>query len=248
MRMLTGLCLLVYGVFLGTNSAQAGDDARAIIAQAIKASGGVENLKKHQSTTWTEKGTYRGMGEGQPYVGKLAAQFPGQFRMQVLAGGMEVFTIVMNGDKGWIKAGGEVRELSKDELKKQQDDFKVGMISSLLPLEDKAFTLTIIDSIPLGEKGALAMGVKVTRKDYPEVKLYFDKVSYLLVKSEFKAFSSEKSKIVLAEFFFSNHKLIDGAQVPTRIAISHDGKTYVETDIHDLKTGKLTDEVFAAPK
>ncbi len=43
---------------------------------------------------------------------------------------------------------------------------------------------------------------------YTEVKLYFDKQSGLLVKSQFKGYSSEQKKEVLADYFYQKHQLV----------------------------------------
>jgi hypothetical protein len=243
MRRLCGLTL-VGGLILFSGSARPGekDEARAIVMRAIKASGGETALKKHESMTWTEKGTYYGMGDGLPYTGKMAVQLPGQFRMEIEG----VFVIVVDNDKAWMSAGGDTKPIEGEALARQQRNQKAGLISSLLPLTDKAFTLTVIDGAEVDKKPAV--GIKVTRKDYPEVKLYFDKASGLLVKNQVKVFSDEEKKDVTQEQFFSKHKEIEGAKVPMHVVIKRDGKLFVETDIMDLKVGKLDAKTFAAPK
>jgi hypothetical protein len=231
-------------MLLWTGAARPGekDEARAIVMRAIKASGGEAALKKHEAATWTEKGTYYGMGDGLPYVGKLAMQLPGQFRMEVVG----VFTIVVDNDKAWMNAGGETKKLEGEALKRQQHNQKAGLITSLLPLKDQAFKLAAVDSVEVDKK--MAVGVKVTRKDYPEVKLYFDKESGLLVKNQLKVYSEEEQKEVTQEQYLSKYKEIDGAQVPTHIVIKRDGKLFVETDIVELKAaGKLDAKIFAMP-
>src|SRR2546427_242862 len=79
-----------------------GDDGRAIVTRAIQAAGGEAKLAKFQAFTWKEKGTYYGMGEGLPYTGVYAINRPSQFRMEIEG----VFIVVVNGDKGWVQAGG----------------------------------------------------------------------------------------------------------------------------------------------
>jgi len=218
-----------------------GDDARAIVDKAIKASGGEENLKKHQTATWDQKGTYYGMGDGVAYTGMIAVQRPDKFRMEV----ENVFTIVLNGEKGWRQFGGETQEMSKEEIERSQADNRAGWIASLAPLKDKAFTLTSIGEAKVDKKPAL--GVKVTRKGYPEVKLYFDKKTGLLVKSEFKTYSGEESKDVTQETFYQDYKEVDGAQVPSRVVMHREGKIYVEAEMSNFKSGKVDAKLFAKP-
>jgi hypothetical protein len=241
------LRLLVCGalVIAWTGLARSGEngDAAAIVAKAIQAAGGEANLARHNAATWKETGTYYGMGDGLPYTGKYAAQLPGQFRMEIEG----VFTLVVNGDKGWVQTGGETKEMSENELALQQHNHRAGWIAHLVPLKDKAFTLKVLPPDKVDDRPVVA--VQVTRKDYPEVKLYFDKANHMLVKSEFRTKSPEqKFKEVTAAYYYSGHREIDGAKVPTRLVVKHDGKVYVEADIQDMKAaGKLADAVFGRP-
>jgi hypothetical protein len=235
--------LLIFGVLVWTGAVRSGDakDARAIIDKAIKAGGGEEKLQRHQSTTFTEKGNYYGMGEGLPYTGSYHVQWPDQFKMEIQG----LFTMVLNKDKGWMNFGGEAKELGKEELANQIKDTKAGWICTLLPLKDKAFTLTVIGEAQVEKKPAT--GVKVTRKDYPEVQLYFDKDSGRLVKSGFRSFAQDLMKEVNLEHFYYDYKEMDGAQVPTRMVIKRDGKLFIDSTMVELKAGKIDNKVFAMP-
>ena len=241
------LSILVVGTLLlawsGVARSGGDDDAREIVNKAIKAMGGEKALAKHQTATWTEKGTYYGMGDGLPFTAKYSMQLPDKFKMEIEG----VFTLVMNGDKGWISSSGDTKEMSKEELAAQKSDHRAGYIAMLVPLKDKAFTLTMLPEAKVDDKAAV--GIKVTRKDYPEVKLYFDKKTHLLVKSEFPSKAAEeKFKDVMASMYYTNYKEIDGAQVPTHLVMKRDGKLFVEADVAEMKAvGKLDNSVFAKP-
>jgi hypothetical protein len=227
----------------GTVRAEEKDEARAIIAKAITALGGEAKLEKQKAATFKEKGTYYGMGDGLPYTGKYAMQHPGQFRMEIEG----VFVIVLDGDKGWTKMGDETKEMGKKELAVQQHNQRAGWIASLVPLKDKAYSLAVIEGVKVDDKPTV--GVKVTRKDYPEVKLYFDKATNLLVKTEFATQAEEMGfKDVTMETFYSDHKDMGGAKVPTKLLMNRDGKKYVEAEVLEFKAeGKLDDKVFGKP-
>ena len=49
-------------------------DARAAIDKGIQAAGGETKLATFQASTWKEKGTYYGMGDGLPYTATYAVQ------------------------------------------------------------------------------------------------------------------------------------------------------------------------------
>jgi hypothetical protein len=245
MRKTLGALLAGAWVLACTAPARPGDDgdARAIITQAIDAMGGAAAVEKHKASTWKETGTYYGLGDGLPFTGLYAAQPPDKFKMEI----ENVFTIVFVGDKGWTNMGGETKEMTKQELAVHKNDHRAGWIATIAPLTSKDFTLKAIGEVKVDDRPAV--GVKVSRKDYPDVKLYFDKKTHLLVKSEHATKAAEeKYKDVTAEMYYSKHKKIDGVQVPTHLVMKRDGKLYVEADVQDLKAvGKLDDSVFAKP-
>ena len=240
-RSLTAVSLLISSVGL----ALAGEeDARAIVEKSIKAVGGEANIAKHNAITIEESGTYYGMGNGLPYTSELKMQWPGQFRMEI----KNVFTIVLNDDKGWIAAGGNVQEMSADQLATQRHDHKVGWMATLVPLKDKAFTLKTLPDAKVDKADCKV--VQASRKDYPEVTMSFDKATNYLVRVAYKTKSAEKEfKEVAMETTYSNYKNVDGVQSPHKMVMKRDGEIFVESEITSLKAeGKLDAKLFAMPK
>src|SRR5436309_2192987 len=90
--------------------------------------------------TWRERGTYYGMGDGFPYTAVSAIQWPDRFRMEI----ENVFTIVVNGDRAWVKSPDGTRELRGEELAEQKEGLYVGWITTLVPLADKSFKLSLV--------------------------------------------------------------------------------------------------------
>jgi hypothetical protein len=219
-----------------------GNDGRAIVEKAIKAAGGEANLAKHNSVTTKQKGTYYGMGDGLPYTAVSMEQWPDKTRMEVEG----VFTVVFNGDKGWTHSNGETTEMGKDEVALQLHNHRANWISTLLPLKERAFQLKTMGEAKVGDQAARI--VQVTRKDYPEVKLFFAKDTGLLVKTEYRTKAAEQEfKEVTQTVNYSDYRDVDGAKVPFKIAIKRDGKIYVEAEVTELKTGKLDAKLFGKP-
>jgi hypothetical protein len=238
---------LAFGLLLaGVGFVRSGDDkdARAIIVKAIKAAGGEAKLAKLKALTGKEKGTYYGMGEdGIAYTANFAIQWPGQFRLDVEG----VFIIVLDGEKGWNRSGDVTKEMTKDELEVQLHNHRAGWINSLIPLTDKAFQLKTIGDAKVGKE--TAHGVQVTRKGYPDVKLYFAKDTGLLVKSEYRTKAAElQFKEVSQATYFSDYRDVDGAKVAHKRVIKRDDKLYIESEITELKVAeKLDAQLFAKP-
>jgi outer membrane lipoprotein-sorting protein len=236
---------VVAGVLLNVGVARGDDasDARALVEKAIKASGGEEVLSKAKAMTWNEKGTYHGMGEPQPYTGKYALEWPNRFRMEIKG----AFTIVMDGDKGWVKRDGqETKELTKEQLEAHKENLNADQATRLFPLRGKEWTLSPAGEIKVNDKSAL--GVKAVRKDRADVVLYFDKESGLLVKMEYKVHSAEKKKEVKQETYFSDYKPVDGMQIPRKMVMKQDGEPYVEAEVLDPKLmEKIDPKLFEKP-
>ncbi len=239
------LVVAISVVVSGAGFCQADDqaDARAIVAKAIKACGGEEKLAKFNAERFKETGTYYGMGDGLPYTGNYAVQWPSQFRMEIVG----VFTIVLNGDKGWMQTGGETREMTAEEIKIQQNEHHAGWITTLLPLKDKKFKLATVGESKVNDKPVI--GVRVSAEGRPEVNLFFDKENSWLVKAEHRAISQEQAgKEVNQEIFFSEYKEIAGAKRATKFLVKRDGEKFVEAEMHDVEpSGKLDDSVFGKP-
>jgi outer membrane lipoprotein-sorting protein len=219
------------------------DEPRGIIEKAIKAAGGEEKLAKAKAQTWTEKGTYYGMGNGLPYTGKYAVQWPGKFRMEI----ENAFIIVLNGDKGWIKSMGETKDMTAEQLEEQKREHQAGYVATLVPLKDKAYTLAALGEIKVGDRPAV--GVKISHKDIRDVSLYFDKETNLLVRSEWRVKSQEQmGKEMTQEALYADYKEVDGVKIPMKITINRDGKVFVEAVNSDVKLAeKLDDKTFEKP-
>jgi outer membrane lipoprotein-sorting protein len=218
-------------------------EAQALIARALKAAGGEEKLARLTAQTVEEKGTWYGMGQGLPYTGKYSFQWPDRFRMEVEG----IFTMVVNGDKGWIKNQQGTVDMPREQLGREKENIYGSNVATLVPLKDKAFTLTTLPETKIEDRPCV--GVKVTHKDRRDVLLYFDKQTGLLIKTEQMVQPEDPNAAqVKQEAFQSEFKDFDGVKVATKVVVKRDGKVYVEAAILDVKLAeKLDDTVFGKP-
>ncbi|HUG90074.1 MAG TPA: hypothetical protein VML55_04520 [Planctomycetaceae bacterium] len=235
------------GAGLQAQDGPAGNDARearSIVRKGIQALGGREALNKTKVSTWKEQGTYYGMGDGLPYTGEYAVEWPDKFKMTIQG----VFTIVLKGDKGWMGSAGMVRELTGDELAEQQEQNHSRYVASLLFLGTRGYRLAKLDDAEVDGKPAAV--VKVTREGRRDVTLSFDKDSGLLVKAEYRLKSPEQGgKEVTEEAFLREYREVDGVKLATKLVVNRDGQKFVETDLSDTRfPEKLDASVFAKPQ
>jgi hypothetical protein len=237
-------------VTLSLAAARAGDDtasARAIIQRAVEAHGGVDRLARLKSHVRTMKGELN-FGGAVPATCEQSCELPGKGRWgyELDKGNQKAqITLVINGDKGWQAGGGGVKEMSKQQLDEVEEELYVVWVTTLAALRDEGFALAPLPEIKVADQPAA--GVKVSRKARPDIKLYFDKKTGLLVKAERKG--TEAGTEISREYFFSEPKEFDGLKLPSRQAVFDNGnrKVLEWSSISYKLTGKLDDSTFSKP-
>jgi hypothetical protein len=243
--------LVAFGLLInlcGAGRAEDKAEAQKIIDKAIKASGGEENLKKWKSLTWKSKGNIHIAGNPAPFTGEWAMTWPEKSRMSVdldLGGQKFTFMLVYNSGKGWQSMNGNTEELAQDRLDEQKENAYAGGVARLLPLKDKAYTLSVVGETKVDNKPVV--GVKVSSKGHRDVTLYFDKATSLLAKTETNV-KDETGTEVKQETLFSDYKDVDGVKQPLKVTIKRDGMPYVEVENSDFKRAdKLDEKLFEKP-
>jgi hypothetical protein len=235
--LLVGCCFFLGAAGPGAAQESAEQAARRIIQQAIAAHGGKENLVK-------SAGAYVTRGKGSMYPANSPFRaFTFEYwhgdsshtRLELHIGWKDGYipsVRVLNGADGWEQQGDSCRDLSGSELKAARQAAYEIKVSLLYPLlEEPAFTLA-----PLGEspvRGHDTIGVKVGYPGQPEVRLYFDKASGLLIKSE--ALETVGDKTVLREEFYSNYQDVLGRKYPLEVLFLLDGKKYLEIETAEMQ-------------
>jgi outer membrane lipoprotein-sorting protein len=230
-------------------------DAMAVLDKAIKALGGEAKLKTVKAATWKGKGKFYGLGgEGIDYTGDWAFHGAQKYRVILdveLMGQKFRQTIVVNGDKGWIKNNDMVMPMDKDMLAEQKEQLYANWIGFVNPLvlKEKTFELSPIGEIKIDNR--TAVGIRAASKGHRDLNLYFDKETYLPLKCEWRVKDLQGvqgGKEVTQEVFPSDYQDVDGLKIAVKVLVKWDGKKYVEAELSDLKNEeKLDDSVFAEP-
>jgi hypothetical protein len=225
------------------------DDARALIAAAIKAHGGAEKVAKLRNVRMKTKGTLTANNQSADFTAEFITQLPERGKM-VMALDLNMNQIdvvqVHSGKQAWWSINGQTQELEGDKLAEQQARTHTSRVTALTPLlDDKAFELS-----PLGEtkiEDRPARGVRVVMQGQPDVSVFFDKDSGLLVKVERRG-QDLAQKDVLRETFYSDYKEFDGVKQAGKMVIRHDGERYIEMEITEVRFPEMIgDEEFARP-
>jgi hypothetical protein len=239
-----GLAVLLFaGLVVGRQSVSRADDraeARAIVARAVRATGGQATLARYKARAWKEKATFYGAGGAEKYEADYTAAWPDRIKVQT-----GDFTLVVNGGKGWVRVNGATREMTRAELDEHREGVYCVWVMSLAPLGDKEFELSVLGERKVG--GRPAEGVKVSRKGHTDVALYFDKETGLLAMSEYRFKEARSGKEVRQETVFSGYKDMSGIKSPTRVSIKRDGKQAVEARIEPKYIERPDERVFGKP-
>jgi hypothetical protein len=240
---------LLSAVVLLSPAARADDDAKAVIARAVKAHGGEEVLAKYQAGQAKNKGkiTLPGLGDAE-FTQQTAFMFPGKFRESLelaVAGQTVKVETRVNGDKVTIEANGnEVpqNDTIKAAMKDVQYVMKVARLTALL--KEKGFELSSAGEAKVND--APAVGVRVSMKDQKDVTLYFDKKTNLLAKLEFRTTDPMTGNELTEERIIQEYqKSGEGLPAPKKIVVKRDGKDYITAEVLEFKfLEKLDDSEF----
>jgi hypothetical protein len=236
-------------VFVQSVRADEQAELKAVVDKAVKALGGSEALNKFRAFTAKTKGTFFDPVE-MPFTQDAQSVFPAQHRFDMnidINGTKLTQLLVINGDKGWIHANNTTADMPKD-MHAAFRDYTHALSLAMTPglLSDKAFKLTSLGEVKVGERAAI--GIQVSQKDRPDVSLYFDKENGLPLKCETRAKTLETGMEVSHEFLFSDYKETDGLKTYTKLTWKRDGKRYLEMEMTEIKPQEKLDEtLFGKP-
>jgi hypothetical protein len=170
-------------------------------------------------------------------------QLPDRCRM-VLELGSNRIVLVLTRDKGWMQAGGVTQEMTKASFTERREELYVWWLQSLTPLAKADYELKpLADAKVNGQDTAV---IKVSRKDYPDVRLFFDKKSGLLLKLARRA--TEAGLSISKEYYYSDYKDQDGVKLPSKEIITINGNKLTEVTFSKYKLLTRIDEsTFAKP-
>lgn len=195
------------------------DKAVAVIEQAIKAHGGADALNKAMKRSRSGKGAVTLGGETK-LTTEETLELPERCRVVLTLERARVI-LVINGKRGWTQAGGVTQEMTRESLKERREELYVWWLMNLTPLLKDEFELTPLADARVGDHEAAV--VKVARKDYPDVRLFFNKKTGLLIKMTRPA--TEAGLRVTKEYQYSDHKEFDGVKMPTKEIVTLNGST-----------------------
>jgi hypothetical protein len=193
------------------------DDApHNLLEKAIKAMGGEKIVARPMAVHYKMRGKVPlGGKEEYAFTGEVFTQPNADFKYTFdLNANQEKIniTMVLVGEKGWRISN--MRDLIEDVDPAELAEMKIGRyydrVTSLVPvLKEKGFTLESLGELKIRDKPAL--GVKVSSAGQPDIKMFFDKTTSLLIKTEYRAKAERQDRDVLHESYYSDWREPDRA-------------------------------------
>jgi outer membrane lipoprotein-sorting protein len=228
--------------------AAAAQDVRAVIDKALKAVGGEEKLSKYHAGQNKNKGRLELFG-GLAFTQEVSYQLPDKIKesMHLDANGQKFDIVtVYDGEKGWVSNNGVTQEMDDRMTREVKEGVNLMRITRLIALKDKRYQLSPLDEVKVNDRPAV--GVKVSTKDYRDVKLYFDKETGLPVKIERQTVDAMSGREFAEERIITDYQEVEGIRVPKKVVVNRDGKKFVETEVVEAKLlDKLDAGTFAKP-
>lgn len=192
------------------NGVASADEPRTLIERAVKALGGAELVGQPMAVHMKVKGTMHfnaGADQAIKVHGEVFEFGPRSrvnFEIDII-GTKGRAVVVINGDKSWRDFDGQAQDFSREEVESLHISRHVDRVTGLAALSsDKGFTFAPLPEAKV--EGRPARGIKASYKGEPDVSLYFDKETGLLIKYAYRAKKSGDVKEALHETVLSDYR------------------------------------------
>lgn len=226
--MRVAFCIVsVWSLLLTLACLASAEEPKGVIERAIAAEGGRHKLAEIGAVTMKWQGTlYQPAPQPfmhpnqQPFTAEVMRQWPDRVKNVYhlkLPNGLYTMMAVVNGVDAWMQTDDglnrepeRISSYTRQEL--QTAVYVDGTVSRLLPLVDETrFALSALPATKVLNRPAT--GVNVRAKGHPDVKLYFDNETGLLVKKEYRTVKEveDHGGEVLISFVYEQYRTADPA-------------------------------------
>jgi hypothetical protein len=218
----------------GPVSAQ--ETPQALIERAIRAHGGQERLAKARADRVKMKGTLAVGTARVPFVSTTTVQMPGQFKSVVemtVSGKAHTIVHLVNGDSSAVTLDGKNQPLTPATRAQVRQTLDLDHAMRLVPLlRAPAYRLSMLPEMTLSSRPTA--GVRVMVGGQRELRLYFDRATAFLVKSEYEVGGADGKK-VRHEAFYGDYRDTEGYRRPGKIVAFRDGARVMDAELVEVK-------------
>jgi hypothetical protein len=220
--LLTALGLTLAG------AAAAGQEKPDELVRAAALAAGGDAATKYPAGRVVGKGVLHFAGGETPFTFEQAYHSPGRFRTMIRCeakGRKWELLQVVDGATAGQTINGRVSPLTDAGFRELQLAVVLNEVGRLTPLvADRRFTLKPDKQL----KGPDAAGVIVQVRNYPDLRLAFDRKTGHLVRIAYRDTDPDTAKGVETETTFADFRTVSGVTRPTRSVVTRDGKKVAE--------------------
>jgi len=224
-------------------SAVSADAPRDLLDKAIQARGGEKQLAQVKAVQVKVNGKIYRDKDPIPFVATILSQLPDQYKhvMDYQREGEPLTQIqVYSGKEVWLRVRGELQVLNAQLTDALQRGRYAERLTQLTVLKEKAYELTALGDSKLDDRDVA--GILVTSGKKTPVKLFFDKKTGLLAKTEHRQLDPQTSEEVTQETYYSDYQIPDTTAADQAVLkqaqINPDGSALIER-LRKLKSGEI---------
>lgn len=221
--------------------AQSSAKARQLVEKAIQAHGGLAALTKLESASWNGRGLlYRDGNEEKPlpFFGDWHAEKFDKYRYTYAfkgAGGNLPVTNGLLDGKAWrtMRVNRGADDLPERLAQAMKEEAHAWYVSRLTPLLQGDYQLTMLPATQRDNRQIL--GLKVDRKPFKSIYLFFDKQLGYLTYLDRKVADMENQQEALVETSYQNFRKMGQATLPQSITMRQGKKLLMEIEMEKVE-------------
>jgi hypothetical protein len=233
------LAVVLSGTFLV--QAQSTNKARQLVEKAIQAHGGLAALTKLETASWNGRGLlYREGKEDKPlpFYGDWHAEKFEKYRYTYAfkgAGGNLPVTHGLLQGKGWqtMRLNRGAEDLPERLSQAMKEEAHAWYVSRLAPLLQSDYQLTLLPATQRDNRQIL--GIKVDRKPFKTIYLFFDKQKGYLTYLDRKVADMDNQQEALMETSYLNFRKMGEAILPQSITLRQGKKLLMEIELEKVE-------------
>lgn len=240
---------VILSLLLSPSVLVAQESTRSVIERAIEVHGGQERLARFQADRARIKGFLVVNNKSVPFTGETVVNLPARIKTIIRLnpdGKEHILLQILNGDQAWVSIDGQPQKVEAASLADMQEAMALARVVRLMPLiKDRSYELTLLPETRVADR--LTSAIKASVKGRKEIRLYFDKETGFLVKTE-HPIDGGSGKEVLQEEYYSDFRDLNGFKRPIKISVYRKGARVMEAEMTEIKYyEKLEESEFSRP-
>ena len=219
--------------------------ARTVVERALKAHGGLAKVRAVKDVQ--TQGSFTVLGPQGSVDGQMAMmlKLPDKTRIELAMLGQQGVQ-VLDGARGWISSGGQVKDMSEDQAHSMRVGLKVQVLTLLRRLSDPESKIGYEGEDRVGDE--MVDVLRIMDPDTGPLRVAFSKTTGLLLRLDQEEASPLTGARVQMTRVYSDFRAVNGLQVPFKTARYAGGQRLWEDTLSTVAVNQgLLDSIFRRP-